>query len=195
MASLKQLQEDLAKLTRELNKLDEAAPKVAGVEAVRWINGNFQRESYKGVKWKPRSPKTNKSYDKRNGVKGSVYNSANKILQQSGNLRDSIRSRAVGRTAFVGFDTNRIPYGQIHNEGGRIVLQQRSTKLYFYRGRFSRADKATKSKKAIIPRTEIRMPKRQFMPRPNEAPEPEVLKVVSDKLIFERSKIFNIFKR
>lgn len=197
MASLKQLLRDLANVNKGLKDLEEKAPRIAGVEAVKWIHKNFEQQAYKGKKWKPRSPKTNKSYDKRSGVKGSVFNSANPILRQTGNLFDSIRYRVVNRFTFVGFNTNRIPYGEIHNEGGRIMIGQKSRKLYFYKGRFAAKQKGKRrtSKTVNVKQTEIRMPKRQFMPKPNEPADPDLLKAVGDKIDFERNKVFNIFKR
>lgn len=197
MATLKQLLADMRRFNEGMQKLDEAAPRIAGVEAVKWVRKNFTNQSYKGRKWKPRSPKTNKAYDRRSGVKGSVFNSSNPILRQSGNLMDAQRYRVVNRTTYIGFDTNRIPYGVIHNEGGTIHVRMGARRMYFYKGRFAAKMKGTKRKGKDVGATNIiiKMPQRQFMPKPNESPDPDLLHAASEKINFEREKLFAIFKK
>lgn len=188
--TLKDLLDDIKKTNADLKKFETKAVRIAGTESVRWIRLNFTNQSYKGAKWKPRLDKTNKAYDRRSGVKGSVFNSKNPILRQSGNLYDGIRYRAVSRNAYIGFDTNRIPYGRIHNEGGTIYVRNKVTLRSFFTGL-----KPQKKKKKSDAQTIIRMPKRQFMPKPSEPTDPDLLKMVNDKVFFEQEKLFSTFKK
>lgn len=147
-----------------MEKLNSKLPTVAGVEALRVIEKNFDNESYDTgngkVKWEARSEKTNAAYDKRYGVRGSVFNSANKLLRQTGNLFDSIRKRVAGMVVFIFFDTKKVPYGQVHNEGD----------------------------------SEKNIPQRQFMPMPNEPENPAIMKALFRKYSFERERIMRKFK-
>jgi phage gpG-like protein len=96
-------------------------PRIIGNEAVRSIRGNFAIEGYYDgnsfKQWAERKPSTNKQYDRRGNYKGSVFNSDNPILKQTGNLRDSVKYKATDKLVRVGTDLDIIPYAQAHNEG------------------------------------------------------------------------------
>jgi phage gpG-like protein len=105
-------------IRRDTIQLKNDAPRIYGVIAVREIRKNFDRESFFGKqKWKRRSPATNKAYDKRRGVKGSVYNSKNKLLRQTGNYYNSIHYEQLGNKVSIGVNQKLVPYAKIHNEG------------------------------------------------------------------------------
>lgn len=121
MKDLNDALKDWREAVAAMEKLNSKLPTIAGVEALAVIEKNFNSESYDTgsgkIKWEERSSKTNAAYDKRYGVKGSVFSSSNKLLRQTGNLFDSIRKRITGAVAFIFFDTKKVPYGQVHNEG------------------------------------------------------------------------------
>jgi len=186
---------DLAEAKEKLGRLEQRAPNIVGVESVEWVHENFQKESYEGKKWKPRAPSTNAGYDRRNGVKGSVFNSDSPILYQTGNLYDAIRKIVTGTKVFIGFNTDKVPYGIVHNEGGVIEKRQRKISIYFKGGRFSKKQKGTRKKNVTIYAHAYKMPRRQFMPTPGEPENPRLRARIVRKILFERDKILSKFKR
>lgn len=171
---------DYRKAMVDTERLVKNIPRILGIETVEWIHDNFRKESYLGAKWPERSEKTNEAYDRRSGVKGSVFNSSNPILRQTGNLFDAIRYLVEGQFVFVGFNTDKIPYGVVHNEGGRFAT--RTSSVMSAGGRFAFKEG-------------VNMPKRQFMPTPHEQLPETLLRRATRKLIFERDRIWRKFKR
>lgn len=177
---LEEALKDYRKAVSDTVRLTNNIPRILGVEMVEWIHDNFRKESYLGAKWEPRKPETNAAYDRRTGVKGSVFNSANPILRQTGNLFDAIRYHVEGRFVFVGFDTNKIPYGQVHNEGGQFTTRTQS--IMSAGGRFAFKEG-------------VHMPKRQFMPIPGEEIPETAWRRLTRKFIFERDRIWRKFAK
>lgn len=129
MKDLKDALSDWRKAVEQIEKLNSRMPTIMGNEALKVIDKNFENESYDTgsgkEKWEQRSAKTNAQYDSRKGgLKGSVFNSANKILQQTGNLRDAVRKKVYNASVFIGVDLKRIPYAQAHNEGNEYLPQR-----------------------------------------------------------------------
>lgn len=185
---------DLQLARMQLEALDKAAPRIVGVEAVKWIQGNFAKQGYKGRRWKKRSPATNKRYDSRSGVKGSVFSSGAPVLDQTGNLKDGVRARVEGRRVHLGFNTDKIPYGVIHNEGGVINIPPKKKTVAFLGNRFAKRGTGT-NRELNYKAHKINMPQRQFMPKPNEAEDPQLMKAVTSKINYEREKIMRKFKK
>lgn len=184
---------------QQMERLDAQTPNILGTEALNVIHKNFKDESYDTgfgkTRWPARSPKTNKAYDKRYGVKGSVFNSSNPLLQQTGNLYDGIKKRILGRTVWIGVNLMKVPYAQIHNEGGRIRVGITRRTLYFSKGGgFAKKGEHSYSKKKAVAAHSIIMPQRQYMPKPGEKPNPAILKAAYRKLRFERDRIMNAFR-
>lgn len=193
--NLRDALEDLRQARIDMEALEKAAPRMAGVEAVKWIQGNFAKQGYKGKRWKKRKDSTNKRYDSRSGVKGSVFNSANPILNQTGNLKDSIRAKAEGHKVYIGFNTDKVPYGVIHNEGGTIQIGSKTRSVYFMGNKFAQRGKHNRAENLTYKAHTIRMPQRQFMPKPNEPADPAMMKAVTSKINYERNKIMRKFKK
>lgn len=122
MKSLNELLADWRKSRVEMEKLNTDLPRIIGTVAVKLVKENFKLSGYDsgtGVKgWEGRSVKTNKAYDKRRGVKGSVYQSSNPLLMQTRNLYNSVKYGAQGKVVTIGVDTGLIPYAKRMNEGG-----------------------------------------------------------------------------
>lgn len=179
---------------KEVVKYTEDLPRQIGIAAIQWIHDNFERQGYEGKSWEPRDPKTNASYDKRHGVKGSVFNSANPILRQTNNLYDAIRKQVMSRSVFIGFDTNKVPYGKIHNEGGKIQKSAGFKAIYFAGGRFAK-EGTGEGRIAMTSAHEVEMPQRQFMPVPGEPENPAIMKAVVQKLQRKVNRIMRIFEK
>jgi phage gpG-like protein len=121
MESLKDLLSKFKKDSEAAKKIVASLPKIIGTEAVGSIRRNFAIEGYQDGKsltqWEKRKPSTDKAYDRRGSYKGSVFNSENPILRQTGNLKDSIKYQASIGKVRVGTNLDIIPYAQAHNEG------------------------------------------------------------------------------
>ena len=117
MKSISDLVREMNQCEQEIAKLDSQMPRILGAKAVKVTRENFETESYNGVKWQPRKAKTNRAYDRRGTYKGSVYNSANPLLRQTGNLFNSIKYVVTGSTIDVGVNLSQVPYAVAHNEG------------------------------------------------------------------------------
>lgn len=118
---LRQLVRDWRQSRTRMQKIMTDTPRIAGQEALAVVRDNFRLQGYDDgnsvQKWPARKESTEKRYDRRTGVKGSTFNSKNKILEQTGNLKQSIKYEVLGRNRVdIGLDLNIIPYGKIHNE-------------------------------------------------------------------------------
>lgn len=181
MKSLSQLFSDISNARKAMQQVVDSAPRIIGVEAVKCIKENFQKQGYDSgfgfTAWVKRKPETNKSYDHgrtvnsktgklskyrtgKNGTyKGSVYSSSNPILDQTGNLKNSVAYKASRRRVFVGVNLAIIPYAKAHNQG------------------------------------EHHEPKRQFMPLPGENANPKILAASRKQIDYLAQKAMRAFKR
>jgi len=171
--SLKQLTEDFrqAKANMERDVIGKL-PRIIGTTAVLVVKDNFRLEGYDDgfslTKWEKRKEATNKRYTSRRGVKGTVYNAANKILQQAGNLLAAVNYQEVGSGVKVGVDLGAVPYGKIHNEG----LKGRAWGKHVFT-----------------------MAKRQYMPLDSEGPNKKMNDAFFKKIGIEINKAMKIFKK
>lgn len=105
-----------------MQRLDRDLPRIIGVESVKVVKQNFINQSYNtgagSVGWEARSSKTNRAYDRRGQYRGSVYNSANKLLLQTRNLYNSIAYTVNGKSVTVGVNQSLVPYAKRMNQGG-----------------------------------------------------------------------------
>lgn len=168
---ISQLLLDWRKASLEIEALVLKLPKIIGVESIRVIRMNFDLQGYdhgQGVdNWPKRKDSTNKAYDKRTNVKGSVFNSASPILSQTHALKRAIKAYPEGKsTVLIGVDLGLVPYAKIHNEGG----QGKAFGKYAFK-----------------------MPQRQYMPLPDQGPNPKIYKAVHKKIIYERDRILKKF--
>ena len=180
---------DFRKMREEMSTLERNLPVIIGNEVLAFIHGNFDRQAYNGKKWEKRSPATDAAYDRRGSYKGSVYNSSNPILHQTGNLEDEVHKEVQGRKVFIGINENRIPYGRIHNEGGQIGVGAR--RVYFHQGRFAKKHLASSSSTARA--HNINMPQRQYMPRPSDPEDPVLMRRIGAKILTRRNRIMRKF--
>lgn len=121
MKSVQDLLNDFSKAKEAMEKLHTVSlPKIIGNEAVRVVKDNFKLQGYDagtGVnKWDARKPSTDKSYDKRRGVKGTVYNSKNPLLMQTRNLFNGVKYLATNGIINIGVNLTLVPYAEYVNE-------------------------------------------------------------------------------
>lgn len=167
--SLSQLISDIRIARDNVEKLQKDIPRIFGNESVKVIKENFKLEGYDsgtGVqKWAARSPYTNKSYDNRHGVKGSVYQSGNPILSQTLNLYNNTKYYLQSKSVSVGYDLTLVPYAKKMNDGGTGSWGKNKTDT----------------------------PARPILP--TDKPNLKILKRVLNKVERERNKAMKLFKK
>lgn len=175
MKNLTDLLNDMQNARKALEKFQTQAPRMIGVEAVKVVKQNFEKQGYDSgngfIRWSPRSPATNKSYDrgktsksryrvgKNATYKGSVFSSQKPLLEQTMNLYNSIDYKARQRSVFVGSNTTIIPYAKIHNEGGRGI------------------------------------PQRQYQPLPNQPANKKMRDIIGKKIKMEQDRAMRMFRK
>lgn len=167
--SLRQLVIDWRNAANILQKLQNDLPRIIGSESVKVVKDNFKLQGYDsgtGVDgWPDRSPATNRRYDKRKGVKGTVYQSSNPLLTQTKDLYNAVRYYLQSKSVKVGIDLTLVPYAQRLNDGGAGKWGKNSTHI----------------------------PPRPFIP--TDKPNIKILKRVLKKVKSEQSKALKDFKK
>lgn len=155
----------------QMKRITDSLPRIIGNIGVRTVKENFKLQGYDsgfGVKaWEPRKDSTNKSYDRRSGVKGSVYNSQSPILEQTRNLYNSIKYEIASKSVTIGVELSLVPYGEKMNEGGP--------------GKWGKNPTFT--------------PARKYMPTPGEEPNPKMIRRIERKVLSEVQDAFSQFKK
>lgn len=133
MKSIGALLKDWNEACDRMKRLQKNVPRIAGAESVKVVKNNFKLQGYDtghGInEWKQRDEKTNKAYDRRSGVKGSVYQSSNPLLLQTRNLFNSVKFRADDRKVFIGVNTATVPYAEpMNNERKYLPVNEPPTK-------------------------------------------------------------------
>lgn len=172
--SLKELLADWRRTKADMEKLmTEKLPKIIGVEAVRVVKDNFRLQGYDTgdsvQKWPKRNKRTDYRYNKRYGVKGATVQADAPIMDQTGDLKNSIDYDVINaKSVKIGVDLHLIPYAAIHNAG---LMGKAWGKNPF------------------------RMTKRQYMPSASEGPNKKILKAIDKKVNFEIMQVMRLFKR
>ncbi len=104
---------DIKKLESDLRELiQKHLPSELANYAVNFFKENFKRQGWAGKtfeRWQATKTKRN------------IFGKSEGILIQSGNLKKSIRIQRIMPTGFIiAAGNQKIPYAQIHNEGGYI---------------------------------------------------------------------------
>ena len=134
MKPLTDLTRDFHNSRKLFEQLALNTPRIMGKIGVDVTHENFTAQGFvasvgPAQKWKERSAATNKIYDSRKGYKGSVYNSSNPILRQTGNLMDGATYRASQKQVRIGVNLNIVPYAQLMNEGGTVPFGKRMVRI------------------------------------------------------------------
>lgn len=176
MKNLNDLISDIRKKSADMKQLEGNMLKIIGVESVKIIKNNFDRQGYEfALSWPARKKVTNHAYDYartknyrtpvrkqaykprnpdkpyQNPYKGSVVSSKNKILVQTGNLRDSITYKATGKVVSIGVFPNFMKHGA-----------KKSSHVYAKKMNEGGAGTWGKNKTFTVAR--------QFMPKPGQPP-------------------------
>lgn len=173
MASPEDAKREFAAKLDRVAKLYKSMPRIAGVQATRYLKDGFKRQGWvengRVSRWKPRLP-------------GSPRNSR-RILSDTGNLKDSIRILSLGVDEVrIGINPSEVPYAEIHNSGGSITITP-AMRRYFWamyyqavgastgsgrrrergRGRGRVSGQAKLWRALALKRSPIKIPKRQFI--------------------------------
>jgi len=198
MKTITDLLRDITTKYSEMQKLKQNMPRIIGVESVKVLKENFKKQGYDSgtgfTAWKKRSKATDTAYDYnrtssyrtpklhkkskyKNPYKGSVVSSKRPIMVQTGNTRDALNFQANGNKTIIGIFPRIVMIGgkshdafahaKILNEGGTGTWGRHSTKI----------------------------PKRQFMPRPQDPPNQAILNQVKKKYFFELDKFMADWKK
>lgn len=149
MKSLEDLINDLKQTADKFEQFQKQLPRLVGTTAVNHSRDNFKKQGYEGNKWKRRK-------------EGSPRNTGRAILVDTGTLKDSIRYWIVSEAAvLVGVDQSKVPYAQIHNEGGTIKITSKMRKFFWVM--HNKTGEQFWKGLALTKKTHITIPKRQYL--------------------------------
>ncbi|EAY24487.1 phage virion morphogenesis protein [Microscilla marina] len=155
---------------RKFRKVMRGVPQGIGRLMLRYVQGNFASESYRGSAWQPRQNPNNRK----------------PLLNDTGKLKASFKVREANwRVIRVGSDrqaaSGNVHLAQLHNEGAKGAATVRT---YTRRGRNG-------SVRVRSHRRHAHLPQRQFMPIPGKEPlPPELWAAIEDFVSVELDKVF-----
>lgn len=143
----------LARKAKDFNRLIDRLPRLIGTEAVNFSKKRFREQAWADhgtESWKKRKP-------------GAARNQGRSTLVDSGKLRNSIRIVRTGRD-FVTIGS-KIPYAQIHNDGGTINIPVTDKMRKWGWAMYAKTKDSKFKGLALTKKTNlrVRMPKRKFM--------------------------------
>jgi phage gpG-like protein len=162
------------------NYRDAVFPGMAGKKALRFIDGNFRKQSWEGVPWKRR--------------RGGKRNNGRALLIDKGILRRGTNMRTTSGAVTV---FNYVKYAKAHNTGfnGTVAIKAYKRNLF---GKYKTSSLKTKKSsltKQLKGNTDVkahnrqmRLPRRQFMPTA-ERPSPTLNKEVQREVQLQMLKI------
>jgi len=121
--------------------------KYFAVAAEDMTHANFSAQGFvvngsASSKWKKRKKETSRTQGKR-------------ILSATGYLEENVKAKALESHVKVGVDLTKVPYAQVHNEGGRITQHVRA---------HQRTNSKTGKRYQLKPHSrKINMPQRKFL--------------------------------
>lgn len=171
------MQPDLKQLERDLERMIAQAQTysdIVATEALKFYTDSFARQGF-----------INTRYQRWRDRRGGARNAGRGILEDSGNLRGSLRSRTYGNIAEV---YTHIKYAKIHNEGGVIAVSSRMRR-YFWA-----MYKATGQPhyKYMALSKEITIPQRQFMDIEGKGMSPFLERRIGMHLGKEIAKVWHL---
>lgn len=158
---MKKFDQQLQALMDKIERKIDLAPQLVAETALEHFKNALIQKQWDG---KPYEPYKNK---KREPSRGS-------FMMRSNNLFQSLKIVSVSSTnAILTAGSSKVPYAKVHNEGGTIYREARTTIVAhkkFTRGKFKgktlfakNNERATFSQKASVGAYSVTMPKRQFM--------------------------------
>lgn len=162
---------------------DAEFPGMAGKKALRFIDGNFRKQSWEGVPWKRR--------------KGGKRNSKRALLIDKGFLRRGTNFRSGSGQVMV---YNYVKYAKAHNNGLNTLVtvkahERKAHKFKIGQGIYNVKTKRERFKHYSRSAAQVksharnmRMPRRQFMPTA-ERPSPTLNREISREVKLQMLKI------
>lgn len=158
---MKKFEQQLQALINKIETKIDLVPKLIAETALEHFQNALIQKNWDGKSYEPYKNK------KREPSRGS-------LMMRSNNLFRSLKIVSVSSThIIISAGSSKVPYARIHNEGGTIQRQARSTIVThkkFTRGKFKgktlfakNNEKASFSQKASVGAYSVTIPKRQFM--------------------------------
>lgn len=172
--NIKGADEMIRKLQAMKSYINEDVPEIIGTEAVNHFKNNFQEEGFDGDKWESRR-------SQRQGSTGGQ-----KVLTYSGELSESIDYRIQGTTIIIFTDK---PYGEIHNEGGKITVTPKMKGYFFAKSKEAKENgeiELANQYKAFALSKEIIIKQRKFMGQ-----SPVLIGKITDRIKRDLTQIAN----
>lgn len=163
------LREDLLRKATQVRRLNAKIPGYVAGAAEKMKDANFSAEGFvQNSSANPRWPKRKKETKKTSGKK---------ILHGTGYMQNNVKAKAMADRVSVGVDLSKVPYAQVHNEGGE--LQQRVK---------THTRKHHKTGKRMVVKSHSRrivMPERRYL-----GYVPDIEKITDKEVKFEMDRIF-----
>jgi phage gpG-like protein len=145
--TIQDLIDDMKRHEAELKKLVQDAPRIAGIESVNYARDAIKNGGLEGEKWPDR-------------LEGTPRNDR-PLLVNIHTLSDSIRYEVSGVTVTIGVDGSKVPYAQIHNEGGDIQVTPQMRKFFW--ARFMETGDDFFKHLALTKKSHFHIPKRTYL--------------------------------
>jgi phage gpG-like protein len=173
---------------KQIQQLRQTLPKHIGVTAENFFKSNFDAQGFNGntlVPWRPTKNKSNAFGQKSQG-----------ILIASGALKRSIRHVAKQGYVEVFSDGARVPYANIHNNGGTVTVRITEKSRKFFWAMHKKTGDGMWKALALTKKTSIsfKMPKRQFIGESKQLNN-ELVKVVTKSINQIEAELFKTIKR
>ena len=140
-------QQELDKLYRKYTSFRKSMPQKLAITMTNFFKRNFQAGGFVDVpfqKWKK-----------------SNYPGARKTMVKSGNTRREIKKIQVSESRIVVGIANHNHYAKIHNEGGKVPITPKMRRFFW--AKYKETGKEYWKFLAITKKTEIDIPKREFI--------------------------------
>lgn len=142
----------MKEIQKKYKNLKRRLPRMVGQVAVNFSKDNFRRQGFldggRVNKWKKRK------YD--NGNQGKA------LLTQSSRLKKSVAIIRASPSEIV-IGTRGVPYGNIHNEGGKVRQTVTNKQRAFFWAKYKASGNEMYKRMAMSSKLEIRIPRRKFM--------------------------------
>lgn len=169
MQDIRKLVEDFKGWSEEVRRLQKKIPRYVAAAAEKMKDANFSAQGF--VENGTARPRWKKRKQENHLTRGRH------ILYGNGNLQNNVKAKALAERVSVGVDLSKVPYAQIHNEGGRFVQYVKAhTRRHRKTGR--RHQVRSFSRK-------LNMPQRKFL-----GYSPDILKSAEKDIRHEFDKIF-----
>lgn len=162
----------MKEIQRKYKNLKRRLPRTIGQVAVNFSKDNFRRQGFldggRVNKWKKRL------FDKENKGRNILTGESSRLKRSISVIRASSAEIVIG--------TRGIPYGQIHNEGGKIKVTEKQRAFFWAKYKESGNDLY---KNLALTEDDITIPKRKYMGNSSD-----LQKLMVEKINSELTKIF-----